>query len=344
MDLVDKGLSPESDAVQDLIKDYKELQNQTKQIDKANGDILTSFGDVRSGILSLGTAVAAINMDKAVIKLGNFAIEAADSFQTARNDFGIMLQDMEAGAAVFDQIIKPFNDFTPFDLDTTQQAAKVLMSAKVQIKDLTTWLTRMGDMSQGNSQRMTSYVSAFSKAAAKGKADMEVLNIYIDQGVPILDELGKHFGTTSSEIVKMVSEGKVSFEDFKETLESMTDAGGQYYGGMELASQSYKAMQEGLNEATKSLASSYGDILLPSATNVLGVITKLVNVINDSPIMKGVLAAALISITAYLNLMAIKAGIAFVKQMSLNLAIGALNPGVLAAKFAVALLHFFYFS
>jgi hypothetical protein len=69
---------------------------------------------------------------------------------------------------------------------------------------------------------------------------------------------------------------------------------------------------------------------------VVEAITAITNAINESPIAKGILAGALVAVTGYLAAMAVKAGIAFAAQMSLNLAVGALNPAVLATTIAVA--------
>lgn len=336
IDLVNNGLKPEDEAVKGLIAEYKNLKNESDKLDSSQSGLIGSFNEVKNQVSSLATVMAAVKFDKVVTGLVSTMLDTADSFQTARNEWGILLQDMEAGAAVFDTIINPFQVHTPFDLEATQRAATVLKSAKIEINDLTNWLTRMGDLSQGNSQKMLSYTDAFSRASAKGKADMQVLNVFLAQGVPILDELGKHFGKTSAEIVNMVSEGKVSFEDFKQTLETMTESGGQYFGGMELAAQSYKAMQEGLQESVNELAASFGDMLLPHMVKILDVFTNIIDAINDSPFVKGVFAGALAAVAISLNAMAIKATLAFIKQMSLNFAIGALNPAIMAATVAVA--------
>jgi tape measure domain-containing protein len=47
---------------------------------------------------------------------------------------------------------------------------------------------------------------------------METLNVYLDQGIPILDELGRGFGTAKDEVINMAGQGKVSFEDFSAPL------------------------------------------------------------------------------------------------------------------------------
>jgi len=313
------------------------LNKSFKDSEKAARDTVTSIGDIKRAIGSLAEVVTAVKALSVIKDMGTFALQTADNFQTARNQFGILLGDMQAGAGLFNEI-KAFNDVTPFDLDTLTQATNVLISAKVPLQDLQNQLTKFGDLSQGNSQRLTSYIHAFSIAAAKGKADMQVLNTYLNQGVPILEALANNFNKTESEILEMSSNGKISFADFSRALDDLTSAGGQYFGGMELASRSLTAMQEGLNEAVNSLAASFGEMMLPAAIAVVGALTDITNAINESPIAKGIFAGALITLTGLLAAKAVQATIAFAAQMKLNFAIGALSPVVLASTIAVAAL------
>jgi tape measure domain-containing protein len=332
-ELVTQGLDPQGDEIKNLVEEYKRLGKEADDLDKANGKNIGSFGDLTTALTRLAEVAALTKVLGIVKDMGAFALTTADTFQTARNEFGTLLGDMEAGAGLFNQI-KAFNDKTPFSLDTLKQATNILLAAKVPLADLEKQLTKFGDLSQGNSQKFTSYINAFSKAAAKGKADMETLNTYLNQGVPILDALANRFDVTTEEIVEMTSQGKISFEDFSAALNDLTAEGGQYFGGMELGSQSLAAMQEGLKESVNSLAASFGDMLLPVALNMVKALTAITNAINDSPILKGLLAGALVALTGYLAAMAVKAGIAFAAQMSLNLAVGALNPVVMAATIA----------
>jgi tape measure domain-containing protein len=334
-EVVAKGFDPQSEEVKKLVEEYRRLGKEAGELDKAAGKNINSFGDLKNALGSLAQ-VAALTKAIGVIKdMGAFALSAADTFQTARNEFGTLLGDMQAGAGLFNQI-KAFNDKTPFSLDTLTQATKVLLAAKVPLAELQKQLTKFGDLSQGNSQKFTSYINAFSKAAAKGRADMETLNTYLNQGVPILDALGERFGVTGDEIIEMAGQGKIGFEDFSAALEELTAEGGRYFGGMELGSRSLSAMQEGLRESVNSLAASFGEMFLPAAIKVVETLTGITNAINNSPLLKGALAGALVALAGYLATMAVKAGIAFAAQMSLNFAIGALNPMVLTATVAAA--------
>ncbi|MDR2768545.1 MAG: hypothetical protein LBB82_09510, partial [Treponema sp.] len=93
-----------------------------------------------------------------------------------------------------------------------------------------------------------------------------------------------------------------------------------------------------LKESVNTLAASFGEMFLPAAIDVVNVLTSIANVINDSPLLKGLLTAAIVTITGYLAAMAVQATVAFARQMALNLALGAVNPVVMGATIAVAAL------
>lgn len=343
LDLVENGLDPESDEIKNLVKQYKDLDAQIEKTETQQEGLAGTFQTLTKEIGTLAAVTAAVSFDKWVAGLAGSALSASTSFRAAKEDFGIMLGDMEAGAGLFAEL-QEFNFWTPFDLEQTSQAAKVLMAAKVPLKDMTEYLTRFGDISQGNGQRFQSFINAFSKASAKGKADMEVLNVYIDQGVQILDALGEQMGVTSAEIVDMASKGKVSFQDLDNALSSLAAEGGLYYNSMATASQRLDAMQAGLEESVNALAASFGDMLAPMAAKVLEVFTNLIDTINNSPFLKGVLAAALAAVVVIINTQMIRALVAFAAniwktyaaQMSLTSALSITNPLLLAGIAAVA--------
>ena len=343
LDLVENGLDPESDEIKNLVKQYKDLDAQIEKTETQQEGLAGTFQTLTKEIGTLAAVTAAVSFDKWVAGLAGSALSASTSFRAAKEDFGIMLGDMEAGAGLFAEL-QEFNFWTPFDLEQTSQAAKVLMAAKVPLKDMTEYLTRFGDISQGNGQRFQSFINAFSKASAKGKADMEVLNVYIDQGVQILDALGEQMGVTSAEIVDMASKGKVSFQDLDNALASLAAEGGLYYNSMATASQRLDARQAGLEESVNALAASYGDMLAPMAAKALEVFTNLIDTINNSPFLKGVLAAALAAVVVIINTQMIRALVAFAAkiwatyaaQMSLTSALSITNPLLLAGIAAVA--------
>lgn len=338
-----KNLNTNNSAVKKSIESVQaEANRAAKELNNFANEGAFSVKNLVKEIGNLATVTAAVSFDKWVAGLAGSALSASTSFRAAKEDFGIMLGDMEAGAGLFAEL-QEFNFWTPFDLEQTSQAAKVLMAAKVPLAEITDYLTTFGDIAQGNGQRFQSFINAFSKASAKGKADMEVLNVYIDQGVQILDALGEQMGVTSAEIVDMASKGQVSFQDLDNALASLAAEGGLYYNSMATASQRLDAMQAGLKESVNALAASFGDMLAPVIAKVLETITNLVDAINNSPFLKGILAGALSAIVVIINTQMIRALVAFIaktwaayaSQMALNSAMSITNPLLLAGITAV---------
>lgn len=339
-----KNLNTNNANIKESIKSVQsEAQRAAAELNNFSTAGSSSINGLVKEIGNLATVTAAVSFDKWALNLAGGALSASTSFRAAKEDFGIMLGDMQAGAGLFAEL-QEFNFWTPFEMEETAQATKVLMAAKVPLAEITEYLTRFGDISQGNSQRFQSFINAFSKASAKGKADMEVLNVYIDQGVQILDALGQQMGVTSAEIVDMASKGKISFQDLDNALASMAEEGGLYYNSMITASQRLDAMQSGLQESVNALAASFGDMLAPMVAKALEAVTNLVDTINDSPFLKGTIAAALSAVVIIINTQMIRAIVAFISktwaayasQMALTSALSLTNPLLLAGIAAVA--------
>lgn len=344
LDLVKGGLAPESKEIQNLVSQYKNLEQQTDRIESQEQGFMGVIEKLKSEIGSLAVVTAAVTVDRAVGSLVSGSLAVNNSFQKAKDDFGIMLNDMEAGAGLFNEL-QEFNFWTPFDIEQTSQAAKVLIGAKVPLSELTEYLTRFGDIAQGDAQRFQSFINAFSKASAKGKADMEVLNVYIDQGVQILDALATQLGVSTNKVIDMASKGKISFQDFNSALKAMASEGGLYYGTLEKAAMRLDAVQAGLDESVKALKASFGQMLAPVIAKVLEGFTNLVDAINASPLLKGLLAAAITALVVIINTKAViaigaliaKLWAAYAAQMGLNSALSVANPALIAVTATVAI-------
>ena len=344
LELTDRGFAPESQEVQKLAAEYQKLGSEAEKLEAQEGGFLGMLDKIKQELGSVAVAAAAVKFDSFLASGAKFALEQADAVRGMKEEFGIMLGDMKAGAAFFNEL-QEFNFWTPFDMETIAQGTKGLMAAKVPLGEMTEYLTRFGDLAQGNSQRFQSFINAFSKSSAKGKADMEVLNVFIDQGVQILDQLGKQMGVTSGEIVKMASEGKVSFSDLTKALKDLTEEGGLYHDSMASASQRLSGAQAGLQESVNSLAASFGQMLAPAAQKIIELITNLVDTINNSPLAKGVLAGIVAALAVAINTklviavisLAVKMWTAYAATMAQAGAMALLNPALLAGVAAVGL-------
>ena len=115
----------------------------------------------------------------------------------------------------------------------------------------------------------------------------------------------------------MASEGKISFQDLDNALNALASEGGLYYGTLEKAAMRLDAVQAGLQESVKSLKASFGQMLAPAVAKVLSVFTDWIDRINNSPVAKGILAAAIATITVAVNALAVVAIVKLITNLNL---------------------------
>lgn len=121
--------------------------------------------------------------------------------------------------------------------DAATTASQLVASGVKQGDQLTSVLKTVGDSAQISGRDFTEMGSIFSKVAASNKLQGEQVNQILDSGIPILQFLAKHYGITAEEAQKMVSSGKVDFENFAAAMQenlggAAQSAGGTFKGAM----------------------------------------------------------------------------------------------------------------
>lgn len=339
--LMDQGLEPQSEEIRKLKAQYDQLGDESKNLAGESRLASGSIGDLTSALGQVAAVKVLADVAGKIIAIGDASLETAKQWEKQEANFGVLLGSAEAGRAIFREL-QDFNVWTPFDLDNITNTAQVLMGANVEVGDLTDKMTMFGDLSLGNAEKFSSFANEFAKIAVKGKVDMGNLNIYLERGIPILSTLADQFGVTGEKIQDMVSKGQVSAQDFERALVKLTSQGGLYYQGMVTGSQSLEAIQIGLKEAQDALGASFMEGLVPALKMATQFMTDVTNAIKDSPLLKGLLAGAVVMITGYLAAMAIKTAALTIKtwlqyaaQMGLNASLAVTNPLLIAGIVAV---------
>jgi tape measure domain-containing protein len=339
--LLEQGLEPQSDEIRKLKAQYDQLGEESKSLAGQSSLASGSIGDLTAALGQVAAVKVLADVAGKIIAIGDASLETAKQWEKQEANFGVLLGSAEAGRAVFREL-QDFNVWTPFDLDNITNTAQVLMGANVEVGDLTDKMTMFGDLSLGNAEKFSSFANEFAKVAVKGKVDMGNLNIYLERGIPILSTLADQFGVTGDKVQDMVSKGQVSAQDFERALVKLTSQGGLYYQGMVTGSQSLEAIQIGLKEAQDALGAAFMSGLIPALKMGTRFFTDITNAINDSPLLKGLLAGAVVMATGYLAAMAIKTAALTIKtwlqyaaQMGLNASLAVTNPLLIAGIIAV---------
>ena len=189
-------------------------------------------GAVRSVGMALGLVVAAG---------AGWGIKLAADAEQAEIAFATMLKSGSAAKAVLAEL-EQFAASTPFQLNDLRDGAKQLLNAQVPASQLTDKLRFLGDIAAGTGKPITDFVRIFAKVKATGKTSLETLNQLAERGVPIYSALQQQLGVSREEMLKMISQGRVGFQDFNAALMSTATGAGVFAGGMMAQSQTISGL------------------------------------------------------------------------------------------------------
>ena len=167
---------------------------------------------------------------------------------------------------------------TAYGLGDAATTASQLVASGVQQGDqLTSVLKTVGDSAQISGRDFTEMGSIFSKVAASNKLQGEQVNQILDSGIPILQFLAKHYGITAEEAQKMVSSGKVDFENFAAAMQenlggAAQSAGTTFKGAMANVKAAFSRLGE---KAMTPVLNGLRDIFNAAIPLVDAVTTKL---------------------------------------------------------------------
>ena len=221
------------------------------------------FNKVLSGTVKLMAATTA-----AAGLVGAAVLKSAGDFEQAE----IALETMTGSAQVAGDLLKEITDFaakTPFKLTGLIDSSKQLLAFGFEADEIVDKMETLGNISAGvGRDKLPSLILAFGKIRTKGKATMEELNILLEAGVPILDELAKQYGVTTQELTKMVSKGEVGFDNVDKALLGLGTGSGRFAGLMEKQSRSFLGILSNIGDFVDRLKISIGKELLPDAKRI----------------------------------------------------------------------------
>ena len=114
--------------------------------------------------------------------------------------------------------------------DAASAAASFIGAGVEQGEDLTRVLTLVGDTASITGSSFGEMSAIWTKVAGNQKLTTQELNQLLDRGLGLLPVLQERYGVTAEEARKMVTEGKVSFEDFSAAMEDMVGGSAQKMG------------------------------------------------------------------------------------------------------------------
>jgi len=227
---------------------------------------LDSFGASAkkvSDIISKYAKIALVGLAGSFAAAGFAAVKASGEFEQHRIAFETMLGSAEKA----DKLLKDITRFaatTPFELPGLIEASKKLLAFGISAGDIIPTMRSLGDIAAGiGMDKLPTLTAAFGKIKTKGKATMEELNMLLEAGVPILDELAAGFGVSTEQLFKMISNGKVGFADVEAAIKRLTTGSGRFAGLMDKQSRSFFGIISNIKDNLTQTAILLGNEMLP---------------------------------------------------------------------------------
>ena len=224
-----------------------------------------SFGDRVKGLgkLSKSVKIGIGVLATAIAFAGKSALSASGEFERYRVTMETLLGSSDKATELLNEL-EDFSSRTPLQLKNLVDLSTVLIGFGIESGKITDKLEILGNVAQGNQDKLTRLGDAYGKLKAKGRASLEEINRFSEAGVPLLKQLAENADTSTEGLFKMVSQGLISFEDVDRALTNLATGTGQFAGLLEKNSQTFEGVTSTLKDNFGLLAKSVGDKLLPS--------------------------------------------------------------------------------
>lgn len=232
----------------------KDFDRQQKEVNETS----QSFGSLKKSMSGFTTMIAAAATGYTGKKFLEATIGGLAQFEQYETSFAVMLGSMDKAKAMMNDL-QQFATKTPFELPDVTKAGTLLMNYGVAAEQLIPTMTKLGDLSQGQSEKLDRVSLAYGQMLAKGKVSGEELRQMTEAGVPLMQALADSMGKPTAEMSKLIELGKVGIPELDKAIESLTTGNGKFAGLMEKQSQTLIGLWSTVKDEMSSIAREMGE-------------------------------------------------------------------------------------
>lgn len=263
----------------------KELNNQTKAFANTAKQATNATDQIKSGF----TLIKGLIVGYAGKTLYDALIGTNADYERSMTSFDVLLGSAEKAETLMKQI-QDFSAKTPLKNEDVQQATQLLLSYGVSADEVMDKLRQLGDISQGNAEKLQRVSLAYGQMLAKGKVTGEELRQMTEAGVPLVEELSKVLNISTSELTGMIEKGRVGIPELNKALENMTSQGGKFYDMLNKQSQIMPGMLSTLSDNAEIFARKVGEKSFNYLENELRSLMATINEMSESGALDGLAA------------------------------------------------------
>lgn len=273
----------------DSAKQVKNLSNNMNDADDASKKLGDGFTVLKGTMANLASQAISKIVDGFKQLVGG-AVDYQKSMEYYTTSFTVMTGSADKAG----ETVKKLADIgatTPFDMPQLADATSLLMNFGFSADDAVDSMMMLGDISQGNADKLNSIARAYGKMNSAQKVTLEDINMMIDAGFNPLQEISEKTGESMQSLYDRISKGKMSVDEITESMKRSTSEGGKYFQSMDAQSQTLDGrlstlsdtINSKLGEALQPILQKAADEWIPNITNAIDNmdIDSVVSIIDD---------------------------------------------------------------
>ncbi|MBO7052202.1 MAG: tape measure protein [Prevotella sp.] len=216
----------------------RQLEDIRLKADSVGGSLRAafSFSNFKSSLMSI-PGMQFLTNPYTLIASGIGAVTALGSqAEMTSVAFRTLVGDEEKAAKVLGDINNLASKTSYSNLDLVGNA-KTMLTFGVETEKVNGYLSQLGDIAQGDKNRLSGLSLVFGQVASAGKMQGQDLLQFINQGFNPLKELEKMTGKTYAELKEMSEKGQIGFDAVAAAIKHATSEGGAFYKSSENLSQ-----------------------------------------------------------------------------------------------------------
>lgn len=253
------------------------IESRMNKFESSVGGLGKTIAGVFGGLTVAGLASKAVNF---IGDVGSSIVSLGAEMEQTKISFETMLGSADKAS----KTLKDLQDFakvTPFSQKDVVTGAKQLLGYGFEAKDLIKTLTTLGDISAGLSIPIGELTYLFGTLKTQGRAFSKDINQFLGRGINLIPVLAKQLGVLDNQVMGLVEDGKVGFEDVKKAFETMTAKGSIFGGLMAKQGQSLAGRWSTFKDTLEIMGTNLGTKILPTLGKMLDTLSSIVNVIPD---------------------------------------------------------------
>lgn len=291
----------------DYARKLDELNIRIKQHNQNIERATAGTKNLNGALATIGRGIVSAFSVQAIRGYVNQMIKVRGEMELQQKSLQAILQNKDAANEIWQKTVD-LAVRSPFRIKELVTYTKQLAAYRVEADKLYETNKMLADVSSGLGVDMNRLILAFGQVKAANFLRGTELRQFTEAGIPMLDELAKHFNDmnntalTSADVFEMISKRMVLFEDVEAVFERLTKAGGTFYRMQEIQAETLRGQISNLKDSIDIMLNDMGK----ASDGTMKFAVKSVKMLVDNyerlvPILKTVISAmAVYKLNAFL--------------------------------------------